>query len=57
MGGIAGSIARRSLNHIRSIDRQRLVRRLGMASRETMRAVDEAILVSLGVDLTGLEAE
>lgn len=41
-----------TLNHIRSIDRERLVRRLGMLSSTTMRAVDQAILVSLGIDLT-----
>jgi mRNA interferase MazF len=39
-----------TLNHIRSIDRQRLARRLGMVSDETMKAVDQAILVSLGID-------
>ena len=40
-----------TLNHIRSIDRQRLVRRLGALSKELLEAVDEAILVSLGVSL------
>ncbi len=29
-----------TLNHIRSVDRQRLVRRLGTVSHETMKAVD-----------------
>jgi len=38
-----------TLNHIRSIDRQRLVRRLGTLSAESMRAVDQAILISLGI--------
>lgn len=38
-----------TLNHIRSIDRQRLVRRLGMIRPNTMRAVERAILVSLGI--------
>jgi len=40
-----------TLNHIRSIDRMRLVRRLGAVSREAMMAVDQAVLVSLGIDL------
>jgi mRNA interferase MazF len=39
-----------TLNHIRSIDRQRLIHRLGSVSNETMKAVDQAILVSLGID-------
>ena len=39
-----------TLNHIRSIDQQRLVQRLGTVSNRTMRQVDQAILVSLGVD-------
>jgi mRNA interferase MazF len=38
-----------TLNHIRSIDRRRLVRRLGSLSGKTMSAVDQAILVSLGM--------
>jgi mRNA interferase MazF len=40
-----------TLNQIRSIDRQRLIRRLGVLPKELVEAVDEAILVSLGVDL------
>ena len=40
-----------TLNHIRSIDRQRLVRRLGLVTPDVMKSVDQAILVSLGVDL------
>ena len=43
-----------TLNHIRSIDRLRLVHRLGTVSDEIMKAVDQAIVVSLGVDLQGL---
>jgi mRNA interferase MazF len=41
-----------TLNHIRSIDRQRLIHRMGKVSEKTMKAVDQAILVSLGVDLS-----
>jgi mRNA interferase MazF len=37
------------LNQIRSIDRQRLVRRLGRASPETMERVDRALMLSLGL--------
>jgi mRNA interferase MazF len=37
------------LNQIRSIDRQRLIRRLGKASDETMNAIDRAIQISLGI--------
>lgn len=37
------------LNQIRSVDRQRLVKRLGMIDMATMRKVDEALLVSLGL--------
>jgi len=36
------------LNQIRSIDRQRFVRRLGRISAETMRDVDRALAISLG---------
>jgi len=40
------------LNQIRSIDRRRLVRRVGRASRDTMRRIDRALVLSLGlVDL------
>jgi len=39
-----------TLNHIRSIDRHRLVRRLGTVSDKTMSAVDQAILISLGLE-------
>jgi mRNA interferase MazF len=42
-----------TLNHIRSIDRQRLVHRMGHATSATMKAVDRAILVSLGIEPTG----
>jgi mRNA interferase MazF len=37
------------LNQIRSIDRTRLIRRLGVVSDEIMTAVDRAIQVSLGL--------
>ena len=37
------------LNQLRSIDTQRLVRRLGRLSSETMRLVDRALLISLGL--------
>jgi mRNA interferase MazF len=37
------------LNQIRSIDRQRLVKRLGKADDETMGRVDGAIQISLGL--------
>jgi mRNA interferase MazF len=38
-----------TLNHIRSIDRQRLVRRLGAVGPTTMQDVERAILVSFGI--------
>lgn len=37
------------LNQIRSVDRRRVVRRLGSLKSETMREVDRALLVSLGL--------
>jgi mRNA interferase MazF len=37
------------LNQIRSIDRERLQRRLGVLDAATMRRVDEAIKISLGL--------
>jgi hypothetical protein len=37
------------LNQIRSVDRQRLIKRLGKASPEIMRRVDCAIQISLGL--------
>ena len=37
------------LNQIRSIDKQRLVRRLGKLVPDTMARVDRAVLLSLGV--------
>lgn len=37
------------LNHIRSIDRQRLIRRLGKLKQETIERVDRALMISLGV--------
>jgi mRNA interferase MazF len=43
-----------TLNQIRSVDRRRLVRRLGSVSKESMKAVDQAIVISLGIDMDGL---
>ena len=37
------------LDQIRTVDRQRLVRRLGMVDSATMAKVDEAIKISLGL--------
>ncbi len=37
------------LNQIRSVDKQRLFKRLGRVTPETMRGVDHALLVSLGL--------
>jgi mRNA interferase MazF len=37
------------LNQIRSVDRKRLVKRLGAVDAATMRRVDEALLISLGL--------
>jgi len=37
------------LNQIRSVDKQRLFKRLGRMTPETMRKVDQALLVSLGL--------
>ena len=37
------------LNHIRSIDRSRLVKLLGMLDSATMRRIDDAIKISLGL--------
>jgi mRNA interferase MazF len=37
------------LNQIRSVDRQRLIKRLGRANGETMGRVDRAIQISLGL--------
>ena len=40
------------LNQIRSVDRKRLIKRLGAVDSATMRKVDEALMISLGlVDL------
>ena len=38
-----------TLNQIRSVDRARLLRRLGSVQGNTMRKVDQAIMVSLGI--------
>ena|SRR5438093_2463748 len=37
------------LNQIRSIDKRRLIKRLGTLSAETMRRVDQAVMISLGL--------
>ncbi len=37
------------LNQVRSIDKRRLLKRLGTLKAETMRRVDRAILISFGV--------
>jgi mRNA interferase MazF len=37
------------LNQIRSVDRRRLVRRIGRLMPETMRLVDSALMISLGL--------
>ena len=37
------------LNQIRSVDKGRLVRRLGVLKSETMKEVDRALLLSLGL--------
>jgi mRNA interferase MazF len=39
------------LNQIRSVDRRRLAKHLGRASAATMRAVDRALQISLGMTL------
>jgi mRNA interferase MazF len=37
------------LNQIRSVDRQRLIKRIGKATPEVMARVDRAIAISLGL--------
>ncbi len=37
------------LNQIRSIDKQRLIKRIGRASAQTLARVDQAVLISLGL--------
>jgi len=37
------------LNQIRSIDKRRLLRRLGVLKQDTVRKVEQALLISLGV--------
>jgi mRNA interferase MazF len=37
------------LSQIRSVDRERLVRRIGALDAATMRRVDEALKISLGL--------
>ncbi len=44
-----------TLNQIRSVDRRRLVRRLGVVSNVTMQAVDRAIVISLGIDIDNVQ--
>lgn len=47
-GGLeADSLVR--LDHLRSVDKSRLLRRLGTVSAETMHDVDQAIAISLGL--------
>lgn len=40
-----------TLNHIRSVNRMRLRRKIGHLSSDTMSAVDRALVVSLAIDL------
>ena len=44
-----------TLNQIRSIDRTRLVRKLGKLSPAIMLEVDRALIVSLAIDVDGLK--
>ncbi len=47
-----GGLVKRSvvlLNQIRTVDRERLIRRLGALTPDTMRRVDRAIAISLGL--------
>ena len=37
------------LNQIRTVDRQRLIRRVGILKPETMRRVDQALAISIGL--------
>ncbi|MGD0772723.1 MAG: type II toxin-antitoxin system PemK/MazF family toxin [Candidatus Solibacter sp.] len=37
------------LNQIRSVDRKRLIKRIGSVDAATMRKIDEALLISLGL--------
>jgi mRNA interferase MazF len=37
------------LNQIRTVDRQRLIRHLGTLRQETMRRVDRALAISVGL--------
>lgn len=45
LGGVSAAI----LNQIRSIDHLRLVRRIGVLDASTMRRIDRAIAISLGL--------
>ena len=52
MGSEESGLPQRSavlLNQIRSVDRQRLIRRIGRADPETMQRVDQAIQISFGL--------
>ena len=37
------------LNQIRSVDKKRLIKRLGTLTSDTMRRVDQALMISLGL--------
>ena len=37
------------LNQVRSVDKKRLIKRLGTLARDTMRRVDQALMISLGL--------
>jgi mRNA interferase MazF len=43
-----------TLNHLRSIDRQRLVHRLGTVSKTILHEVDRALVISLDIDVNQL---
>ena len=52
VGAQEGGLKRDSvilLNQIRTIDKRRLVKRMGQLSRATMKQVDEALRISLGL--------
>lgn len=43
-----------TLNHLRSIDRERLIRRLGVVSESILHQVDRALVISLNIDVDSL---
>lgn len=43
------------LNQIRSVDRNRLIQRIGAVDVATMRRIDEALLISLGLQRSHLQ--